>query len=171
MRTLQLLPLLAAIGVVACGEGEVGAPPGDSFDDHRPYIYSEQPDKPGEKPVGARDPALGVAETKPLPSPFGLDSEGLPGDTTPVPTQGPPPQGNCDYYSDGCAMCSGYSECLGCWQDSSTADLACSSLFQQSGGDCDYASDACYYCGSYSECLGCWPDSSTADLACSTMFP
>ena len=75
MRTLQLLPLLVALGAVACGEGEIGEPPPDSFDEPRPLIYSEQPEAPSEKSKQPSDTAAPNPEADPLPTPFGVDSE------------------------------------------------------------------------------------------------
>jgi len=75
MRTLQLLPLVAALGAVACGEGDAGEPIPDSFDDPRPLIYSEQPEAPSEKSRQSSETAQPEPEAQPQPSPFGVDSE------------------------------------------------------------------------------------------------
>ena len=175
MKTLQLLPLLLAVGAFACGDGDVGSPPDDSFDETRPLIYSEQPDAPDEKSPTALERPQAQPEANPLGSPFGLDGNGLasPGGSPPSGQGSVPVDSYCNYTYDACYYCNDYSECLSCWEDSATADAACSALFSSSGptGYCDYTYDACYYCNDYSECLSCWEDSATADAACSTLFP
>jgi len=89
MRTLQLLPLLAALGAVACGQGDAGEPPPDSFDDPRPLIYSEQPEAPSEKPKQPSETAVPDSEVDPAPTPFGVDSERSPNSSASDPSPSP----------------------------------------------------------------------------------
>jgi hypothetical protein len=134
MKTLDLLPLLLAASALACGEGEVGGvPPGDSFDEARPLIYSEQSEAPGEKPPTTPERSPSQPDADPLGSPFGLEGSGLPSPgSVPPPGSGPNPDPvdtYCSYSDDACYYCSSYDECLGCWTDSATADTVCSQMF------------------------------------------